>query len=72
MFGEGEKKLSRWMKRNAFVAWIQHDSPWIVEKDAFKVLNVPLNLKGNHHNDFYEDLKAIRAKAREKAIAARN
>jgi len=71
-FGEGEKKLSRWMKRNAFVVWILHDSPWIVEKDAFKVLDVPLNLKGNQHNEFYVDLKAIRAKAREKALAARN
>lgn len=68
-FRDGEKKLSRWMENYAFVAWIQHDSPWIVEDDAFKVLDLPLNLKGNQHNDFYEELKAIRAKARETARA---
>jgi hypothetical protein len=66
-FGEDEKTLSKWMKENAFVAWIQHDSPWTIEEDAFKVLDLPLNLKGNQHNDFYADLRAIRAKASEAA-----
>ena len=55
------------MENEALVAWIQHDSPWMVEGDAIKELDLPLNLKGNQHNDFYRELKVLRAQARANA-----
>ena len=30
--GPGEDKLSDWMSRNAFVTWIEHPEPWVVEE----------------------------------------
>ncbi|GGG27093.1 hypothetical protein GCM10007304_46150 [Rhodococcoides trifolii] len=62
-FGIGEQKLSQWMAANAYVSWIEHESPWEVEDRLIEHLNVPLNLDGNKHNSFYPTLKTVRAAA---------
>jgi hypothetical protein len=63
----GELALSEWMGENAFVAWIEHPQPWLLEDALIGELDVPLNLDGNKHNAFYASLKSIRAAARARA-----
>jgi hypothetical protein len=62
-FGKGEQALSMWMAENAFVSWIVHPQPWLVEATLIAQLDVPLNLDGNTHNAFHPSLRAARAEA---------
>jgi hypothetical protein len=66
-FGAGEKELSRWMDRHAFVSWIEDERPWILEDHLIAVLDLPLNLDQNKHNAFHATLTAAREQAKRHA-----
>ena len=63
----GETVLSEWMQDNAFVTWVTHPKPWIVEEALIPNLSLPLNIQGNADHRFYPLLKEVRAKAVERA-----
>jgi len=69
-FSSGEELLSRWMSDNAFVAWIPHPEPWIIEEIAIARLYLPLNLDQNSRHPFYPFLSNARKKAKERARLA--
>ncbi len=60
-FGFGERNLSRWMDRNAFVSWLVMPEPWLFENEVFEKLDLPLNLDKNQHNAFHPILTEARA-----------
>ncbi|MGE0309830.1 MAG: GIY-YIG nuclease family protein [Acidimicrobiia bacterium] len=68
-FGAGEDTLSKWMEANAFVSWIVHIEPWILEAELIADLDVPLNLDGNRHNAFHSALTVARSEAVARARA---
>lgn len=55
-FADGEQGLSTWMADNAFVTWVETDSPWLVEGQLIDLLRVPLNLDQNWQHPFHEQL----------------
>ncbi|BBY82856.1 hypothetical protein H7I53_22565 [Mycolicibacterium pulveris] len=59
----GEAALSQWMADNALVSWVVREEPWVLEEELIASLDLPLNLQGNAHNDFYPTLRRIRAEA---------
>lgn len=61
-FGDGERVLSDWMERNAFVSWVERDQPWDLEAKLMRDLDLPLNLKGNSINGFRPELSEARAR----------
>jgi hypothetical protein len=63
----GEERLSDWMNRNAFVAWVEHPEPWKLESEAIKRFILPLNLRDNDYNEFSKTLSGIRSEMRLKA-----
>jgi hypothetical protein len=73
-FGEGEQQLSGWMAQHALVSWVVRDQPWELEDELIGQLDLPLNLKGNKHNQFHPALTQARARclaqARAHALAA--
>ena len=69
-FGEEENILSEWMEHNTFVTFESCSEPWLVEAEAIKTLNLPLNILDNGHNKFYNALKNIRKQA--KILARKN
>lgn len=64
---EGEKRLSEWMEDNAYVAWIIHPEPWVLETETIHTLSLPLNLDQNTGHAFHHALTSMRRDA--KAIA---
>jgi len=66
-FSSNEGALSEWMAENAGVAWVEVAFPWQVEPHLIQSISVPLNLDSNATHPFYETLKSIRSKARERA-----
>jgi hypothetical protein len=66
-FGAGERVLSDWMERNAFVCWLEHPTPWEIEPTLIRELRPPLNLAENSHHPFCERLSRIRSEARARA-----
>ncbi len=66
-FADGEKVLSDWLDRNAFVAWVEDPEPWIPEPYMIQSLSLPLNIDHNRDHPFYGELKAVRAAAKERA-----
>ena len=68
-FGAGEHKLSAWMEENAFVSWIEHPEPWVIEPELIRELRPPLNLADNSHHPFCEQLSSIRGEAKARARA---
>lgn len=62
-FGLGERDLSRWMDRNAFVSWLAMPQPWRFEDGILGTLDLPLNLDKNQLNTFHPILTASRADA---------
>jgi len=71
---DGEVRLSEWMERNALVAWLPVNAPWMIEAELIQAFGVPLNLQHNAAHPFHPVLTAIRAKtkvgARLRAIPA--
>ncbi len=68
-FSDGEARLSDWMARHAYVTWMVHPEPWLVEADAIKGCQLPLNLDQNSSHPFHNVLSGVRHSAREKARA---
>ncbi len=62
----GEQWLDSWMEKNAFVTWVEHEEPWVLENELFQSVALPLNIQGNKHHPF----AALLLKKREEAIAA--
>jgi hypothetical protein len=56
-----EAHLSSWMERNARVAWICLDEPWLLEHELLTCGKscLPLNIKGSSH-PFRAELKKLR------------
>jgi len=59
----GERWLDVWMQENAFVTWVEHEEPWLLEDELLRTIPLPLNLKGNRHHPFAERLSGLRRKA---------
>ena len=68
-FSQGEEALSDWMSENAYVSWIVHGEPWLVEVQAIKQLSLPLNLRDNERHPFHRTLTSIRRDMKRKARA---
>lgn len=68
-FGAGEAILSQWMADNALVSWIALSQPWLLERELFNSLDLPLNLQDNSHNRFHRQLTGVRAAAEARARA---
>lgn len=66
-YGDTEELLSDWMSDNAFVVWVEHSKPWVVEPRLIASLDLPLNMTGNKGHPFYPRLKELRASARDRA-----
>jgi hypothetical protein len=70
----GEQWLDKWMHENAFVVWLPHQEPWLLEDYLISTVSCPLNIADSAHHSFNPTLKARRkealAKARELPIAS--
>jgi len=66
-FWTGEETLSEWMGENAFVTWIYHDEPWVLEEELISQVFLPLNLRGNKRNINHPIVSSIRNKAKTNA-----
>lgn len=66
-FADGEKKLSQWLDRNAFVSWMVCAQPWVIEHELIQTICLPLNLDQNKAHTFHAQLSALRRSARERA-----
>lgn len=66
-FADGEAILSEWLDKNAFVTWVEHDEPWVIEREAIDKLYLPLNLDMNKQHPFHPILTQSRKNARNKA-----
>jgi len=64
---KGEKRLSDWMRLNAFVTWQVSEKPWLLEDQLIGRLNLPLNLSQNLSHSFHATLSQARARAKERA-----
>ena len=63
-FADGENKLSFWLKKNAYVTWIVHQEPWILEKSVIQQLSLPLNIDMNKAHSFSSVLSEMRSYAK--------
>lgn len=63
----GERYLDEWMEKNAFVAWMGHREPWLIERALLAELSCPLNIKDNAHHPFASILKKMRSEALRRA-----
>jgi hypothetical protein len=57
------------MADNALVCWVVQQEPWKLEDLLVATLDLPLNLQGNSRHPFAEQLRSVRAAAREHARA---
>ena len=55
------------MSENAFVAWIAHPEPWVIERLLLGELSCPLNITHNNHHPFVATLKQMRIEALRRA-----
>lgn len=63
----GEKKLQRWMAKNAFVSWQVLNSPRKAERQLIKQLSPPLNIESNTTHRYYTTLRKLRAQCKKRA-----
>jgi hypothetical protein len=68
-FGAGEATLSAWMQEHAFVTWMVHPTPWLVEEELIGRLSLPLNLDKNDGHPFRTVLSQLRREAKLRARA---
>ena len=66
-FASGEQRLSEWMDKNAFVTWMVHLEPWVLEEELIRMVSLPLNLDMNRAHPFHKTLSAIRSEAKQLA-----
>jgi hypothetical protein len=59
----GEQWLDEWMTKNAFVCWLEYQSPWEFEDELLGSLSLPLNIKGNRDHPFARVLTEARIQA---------
>jgi len=59
----GEQWLDDWMDKNAFVFWVEHQSPWELEEELLNFFSLPLNIQGNRNHPFARELNRIRKDA---------
>jgi len=59
----GEQWLDNWMEANAFVCWLKHPEPWVIEDELINTLSLPLNIKGNTDHLFTDNLSQLRKDA---------
>jgi hypothetical protein len=59
----GEQYLDEWMRENAFVAWVEHPEPWIIERLLLGEFSCPMNITHNKHHSFVITLKQMRKEA---------
>lgn len=60
-FGHGERRLSEWMAANAYVTWVEHSEPWLIEPAVIASLDLPLNLAHNPAHPFRAQLLHARS-----------
>jgi hypothetical protein len=65
----GEQWLDLWMDQNAFVAFLPHQEPWLLEDYLIRTVSCPLNIADNRHHPFNIVLKAKRKEALAQARA---
>jgi hypothetical protein len=64
----GEQLLDDWMKRHAFVTWVQTIAPWELEAYLLQSgLRLPLNLDGNPWLEAVVTVRTVRRNARQLA-----
>lgn len=63
-FADGECHLSTWLEDNAFIAWVDCETPWIYEEQLIRDVSAPLNLQHNKHHEFHPILTRIRQQAK--------
>ncbi len=63
----GEHYLDEWMEENAFVAWMVHPEPCVIERLLLGELSCPLNIKDNRHHPFAHTLRQMRIEALRRA-----
>jgi hypothetical protein len=63
----GEQYIDQWMEKNAFVTWMVHPEPWIIEHQLLRQVSSPLNISGNSLHPFYLNLRMMRAAALKRA-----
>ena len=71
--GDGETRLSEWMREHAFVCWAEHGEPWRIEEEliagaALGEPRLPLNIDGSS-DPFRLELKAKRSDLKRGASA---
>lgn len=64
---DGEQALTRWMADHARVCWYPTAEPWLIEHDAIRRLDLPLNLDQNRAHPNHPRLSSLRAGARTRA-----
>ena len=51
------------MEKNAYVFWVEHETPWELEEDLLIALSLPLNIQGNRSHPFAIELNRLRKEA---------
>lgn len=67
---DGEEKLSNWLAENAFVTWMVHLEPWLLEEELIATLSLPLNLDQNGRHPFRTVLSTLRWEMKQRARTA--
>jgi hypothetical protein len=64
----GEQLLDRWMRKHAFVTWLETEHPHKVESEVLASgIRLPLNIDGNPCREDVATLREVRLKARRRA-----
>ncbi len=63
----GEQWLDAWMADNAFVCWVEHPEPWLLEQELLLGHSMPLNIQDNRHHPFCATLSGLRQAAKQQA-----
>ena len=59
----GEQWLDAWMDKNAYVFWVEHQTPWKLEDNLLSSFSLPLNIQGNRSHPFARELNRMRKEA---------
>ena len=66
-FASKEQDLSRWMRENTLVTWLEINEPWHLEEYLLQNFSLPLNIRDNKRSPFYETLRRIRSQCCQRA-----
>ena len=59
-FGDGELRLTDWLRANTRIAWHVSDEPFVTEKELLRSLPIPLNITDRKRHAFSRYLMALR------------